>query len=413
MEEIICKKCGTHAAAGESFCGGCGAFLEWEGERVVVPTAVPAEAPAAGAAGPGGHTVSSVEPAPPPAKADGPGAVQPAVPRDRPRPPPPKLAQGRRAEPGDIICGQCGQPNVPSRRFCRRCGSFLPDQDRVAVRLPWWRRLFGGKRGHQGPGPSGSAPSAGVGPNGPTPGATASGGPPAAATAGPARHGAPALPAAARSSHPPARPPTMPGAHSSGYRAPTSMPRQPRRAGKAVLGLVVLAAIVVSVDPTLRNKAVSAAHRVRYDLFPAYPKVPLQAAVASGSGACGPAQLLHNDTVYWYTRSLSDSPQALSITVAPTFTGTVDRLAFTPLVPTNQAAPSGQASPNPQEVILTAQPPGTPRTPITLDNPPKFQQATVKVKRATEVRLRLVSTDPGAAPTTCAETAVVLYERKG
>ena len=41
MEEIICKKCGVHAAADETFCGGCGAFLEWEGERGVVDDGPP------------------------------------------------------------------------------------------------------------------------------------------------------------------------------------------------------------------------------------------------------------------------------------------------------------------------------------------------------------------------------------
>ena len=44
MEEIICKKCGVHAAADETFCGGCGAFLEWEGERVVVDDGPPVAA---------------------------------------------------------------------------------------------------------------------------------------------------------------------------------------------------------------------------------------------------------------------------------------------------------------------------------------------------------------------------------
>ena len=41
MEEIICRKCGAHADAGETFCGGCGAFLEWEGEHVVVEPVPP------------------------------------------------------------------------------------------------------------------------------------------------------------------------------------------------------------------------------------------------------------------------------------------------------------------------------------------------------------------------------------
>ncbi len=32
---IVCKKCGTQNAEVDSFCGSCGAFLEWTGERVV------------------------------------------------------------------------------------------------------------------------------------------------------------------------------------------------------------------------------------------------------------------------------------------------------------------------------------------------------------------------------------------
>jgi hypothetical protein len=143
----------------------------------------------------------------------------------------------------------------------------------------------------------------------------------------------------------------------------------------------------------------------------AYVKVPLEAATATGPGDCGPAQLATNDTVYWYTRAVSDGPESLTVTVAPSFTGTIARIAFTPLVAGPNAAPSGQASPNPEEMVLTSTPPGS-ATPVSLSNPPTFEQVKVQVPHPADIRLRLVSTDPGAAPTTCAETAVVFYERK-
>jgi hypothetical protein len=45
--------------------------------------------------------------------------------------------------PGDLVCGQCGEGNDPGRRFCRRCGASL--QQAVVFTLPWytrwWRRL--------------------------------------------------------------------------------------------------------------------------------------------------------------------------------------------------------------------------------------------------------------------------------
>ncbi|MGW6710703.1 NADase-type glycan-binding domain-containing protein [Streptomyces sp. NPDC054956] len=41
--------------------------------------------------------------------------------------------------PGELICGQCGAGNVPTRRYCRRCGAGLADAP-VAQKPPWWRR---------------------------------------------------------------------------------------------------------------------------------------------------------------------------------------------------------------------------------------------------------------------------------
>ena len=39
---IVCKTCGFHNKETDAFCGSCGAFLEWTGEKLK-PVAVPAE----------------------------------------------------------------------------------------------------------------------------------------------------------------------------------------------------------------------------------------------------------------------------------------------------------------------------------------------------------------------------------
>jgi len=46
----------------------------------------------------------------------------------------------RRLRPGDLICGNCGEGNLPTRKFCGRCGESLKTAE--VVRVPWWRRLF-------------------------------------------------------------------------------------------------------------------------------------------------------------------------------------------------------------------------------------------------------------------------------
>ena len=51
-----------------------------------------------------------------------------------------KTKSTRRLEPGDLVCGECGEGNAPTRKFCSRCGNTLDNA--VAVRPPWWRRLI-------------------------------------------------------------------------------------------------------------------------------------------------------------------------------------------------------------------------------------------------------------------------------
>lgn len=51
-----------------------------------------------------------------------------------------KTAPSRRLQPGDLICGVCGEGNPSTRRFCSRCGSSLVEA--VRVKESWWRRLL-------------------------------------------------------------------------------------------------------------------------------------------------------------------------------------------------------------------------------------------------------------------------------
>jgi len=56
---------------------------------------------------------------------------------------PTRPVEARVAQPGDRICSNCSEPNDPTRKFCRRCGTSLAVAAvQPAVRLPWYRRIF-------------------------------------------------------------------------------------------------------------------------------------------------------------------------------------------------------------------------------------------------------------------------------
>jgi hypothetical protein len=67
-----------------------------------------------------------------------PTSVAPTVARPRPRPT--TVEPPTRRRPGDLICGECGEGNDPTRHFCRRCGARLDEA--IAVQLPWYRRWW-------------------------------------------------------------------------------------------------------------------------------------------------------------------------------------------------------------------------------------------------------------------------------
>ncbi len=51
-----------------------------------------------------------------------------------------KTKPTRRLQPGDLICGQCGEGNAPTRKFCSRCGEELGSAE--VVKSPWYRKLM-------------------------------------------------------------------------------------------------------------------------------------------------------------------------------------------------------------------------------------------------------------------------------
>lgn len=65
-----------------------------------------------------------------------PGAQLPGKEKERPSP---KRSSNAEMNPGDLVCGQCGTGNPPSRKFCRRCGNAMAEA--AVVKLGFWARL--------------------------------------------------------------------------------------------------------------------------------------------------------------------------------------------------------------------------------------------------------------------------------
>lgn len=205
---IVCRECGTENADDDQFCGGCPAFLEWTGERVddgrpVEDDDVDDDADRAGLVTrikhaitgddlpppEGTHTLAppTGDPAlgPPDASTDHDAgrdadhsddraaALVARTPQDAveridgkrtekdnatgartPEAQLPKAAKvrpkvkrqppSRKINPGDLICGQCGEGNDPERKYCRRCGNSLVEA--VVAKRPWYKRWLPSKQ---------------------------------------------------------------------------------------------------------------------------------------------------------------------------------------------------------------------------------------------------------------------------
>jgi len=195
---IVCRDCGTQNADGDLFCGGCPGFLEHTGEYVddglpeipeeqpeqqaglitrikhaitgddlpppsgvAADTSAPAapvtEAPELDEAArraaalvakpvaeskrmepPGRDSRRAAAPAPAGPPAQAPTAQVPQA--AKPRPKVQKQAPSRKINPGDLICGRCGEGNPDTRKFCRRCGESLVEA--VVAKRAWYQRLI-------------------------------------------------------------------------------------------------------------------------------------------------------------------------------------------------------------------------------------------------------------------------------
>jgi ribosomal protein L40E len=68
----------------------------------------------------------------------GPQAVKPGATKAK-APPRPAAPQKRAINPGDLICGGCGEGNPPDRNWCRRCGASLKEAE--VFHASWWKRV--------------------------------------------------------------------------------------------------------------------------------------------------------------------------------------------------------------------------------------------------------------------------------
>lgn len=161
--KVICSKCGQENGAGETFCGSCGAFLEWTGEQVA--PGGPDAAPPPPGSPPGMAPKAGGSPQDPPPAEVPPIAVEPpTVAPVRPGPsrrsvPPgplevpgaaPALASTAAAGPAvapepTIACPACGRANPTSRNFCHSCGARL--RPRPAEPMAHRRRAGSGRNG--------------------------------------------------------------------------------------------------------------------------------------------------------------------------------------------------------------------------------------------------------------------------
>jgi hypothetical protein len=184
---------------------------------------------------------------------------------------------------------------------------------------------------------------------------------------------------------------------------PPGLPKKGGKVGKGLAIVVVLAVLAFVAIPSLRHTATRT-----YDKIFAKPHaIALAAASVRNHGIC-PAPILGQDnaTLYWYTHPANGARESVTVTLAPSFTGSVTSVVFTPLIANPTTTLAGRPSPHPVAIKLIAEPSNT-TTIIRLKDPPVLQSVSLSVPRATSITLQLLSSDAGSARSTCAETGVV------
>lgn len=386
---IVCKGCGERQGDDAVFCGRCGAFLEWEGERVTrdahapqgareprgrEPTpagaeTLPASEPASGpdsapTSGLDSVPLSGSEPVPAPEPGpqwsdaresmppDAPttpehtsseeaatvAARQPGQARARPRSPAPRRVE--RLPSGTRICGGCGAGNSPSRRFCERCGHSLADAA-VVVRPPWWRRLILTER-----------------------------------------------------------------TYVAGTR------RRPRHLLWTAFRLVVLAALVVAVFALvgpLRPDVVGAYHGVVNMVLPPKQVRPVEVAASAAVDEHGAEAAFDGATnTYWAAPAGEGVPWLRARLSSP-----VHMVAVGVSAGTSKQTPEFLAAPRPSVVEIAATTgAGVEVRRLTLEDNPGFQKLTFDVADVRALRISAVSSKGSTADVTTAVTEVEFFARR-
>ena len=425
---IVCKRCGNHNAADDEFCGSCGVFLEWEGERLVdsrpAPVAPEPLPPPGGivskikhavlgdgaslppptstgpapatpnvsttpraattARPPGGPSlaaptadsaasalVAKAGPAPRPPTGDMPTGRAPAAEGARPKPqikqPPTKTVN-----PGDLVCGTCGEGNSPDRKFCRRCGTSLAEV--VPVTRKWWQRSVARAAGSD------------------------------AAVAG-SRH---AVPAGTRS-----------GRGISGARKVKTGVSGGVNSVRRVLALLAILGVgtaiaVPSLRSTITDKAGDIFSSAKSAVNPEYTQVsPDNTLSASTSSAPGHEATFVADggsNTYWI--AAADSVDA---TVSVTFTPPTD-IAKVLITPGDQEKPENfKAMPRPKDVFISAlDATGTvlKSKQLNLEDKADPQEIEFEVGDAVTINLSVQSCYPDPALKVCAISEIEFFKEK-
>ncbi len=287
----------------------------------------------------------------------GPAAVKPGA-AARKRAPVAPEAPKRAIRPGDLICGQCGEPNDAGRRFCRRCGHSL--QEAVVAKVPWWRRPFVPRRKP----------------------------PPAAGTRRVASTGtAVARPGAAKRA-------------SAGAR---------RGFGFVMKGLIAFGALVLLIGTVAPVKNPIGEWRkdvvawVKDRIDPQYEPVRPDSATATSAARAAENAIDGLRNTSWAAEGGDGVGQVLVLRLArPT---DLDRLGITSGA--SEGAEDFAANPRPERVRLLFSD-GSSKD-ITLKDTADFQTFTIDAAGTTEVRMQIVSAYPGTGPGHLAIAEVELF----
>lgn len=309
------------------------------------------------------------------ARSDGPTAVKPGRSKVRPAART-REAPTRQFRPGDLICGQCGEGNAPTRNFCRRCGRELAEAE--VVKQPWWKRLVPRRR--QRVYAAGERPSRGIA-------GDRVGGDDAAAGKG----------------------------GKSGVKGAMSGARGLRRRIMGPIGKigrplmfvgVALAAVGISFNPGLRGSvmdgATGAFDRVRGFIAPQYEPVTPIDVTASSSLPDHPAEsAIDNTSNRWWAEGAEGNGEGESLVV--TFAGPVD-IAAVGVTPGAAETEEFVAQPRPRQLHLVFDTGVT--ADLNLSDEHEFQSFEVDASGVTSVEVQVIEVWQGQSGSDMALTTL-------